>query len=82
MRCNFIEVTHRHGCSPVNLQHIFRAPFLKSDSHLPKKSYLLQRYPFKNDEKYFFFHLKSSFRSQDIYIFVSTFWHVEKKRLD
>ena len=24
------------------------------------------RKPFKNDEKYFLFHLKSSFRSQDI----------------
>ena len=26
--CNIIEVTLRHGCSPVNLLHIFRAPFL------------------------------------------------------
>ena len=22
--CNFIEIALRHGCSPVNLQHIFR----------------------------------------------------------
>ena len=28
--------------------------------------YLLHLKPFKNDEKCFFFHLKSSFRSQDI----------------
>ena len=28
--------------------------------------YLLQRKPFKNDEKCFLFHLKSSFPSQDI----------------
>ena len=28
--------------------------------------YLLQQKPFKNDEKCFLFHLKSSFRSQDI----------------
>ena len=28
---------------------------------------------FKNDEKCFLFHLKSSFRSQDISVFVSTF---------
>ena len=27
--CNFIEIKLRHGCSPVNLLHIFRAPFLK-----------------------------------------------------
>ena len=41
---------------------------LKSDSHLPKKylCYLFEWKPFKNDEKCFLFHLKSSFRSQDI----------------
>ena len=27
---SFIEITLRHGCSPVNLMHIFRAPFLKN----------------------------------------------------
>ena len=40
---------------------------LKSNS--PSKKilfYLLQSYPFKNDEKCFLFHLKSSFRSQGI----------------
>ena len=43
-------------------------------SHLPEKLfYLLQLNPFKNDEKYVLFHLKSSFRSQDIYIFVLKF---------
>ena len=30
--CNFIEITFRHGCSPVNLQHIFRTPFLNDTS--------------------------------------------------
>ena len=30
--CNFIEITLRHGCSPVNLLHVFRAPFLKNTS--------------------------------------------------
>ena len=29
---NFIEVTLRHGCSPVNLLHIFRTFFLKNTS--------------------------------------------------
>ena len=28
--CNFIEITFRRGCSPVNLEHIFRSPFLKN----------------------------------------------------
>ena len=27
---NFIEIALRHGCSPVNLQHIFRIPFPKN----------------------------------------------------
>ena len=27
---NFIEVARRHGCSPVNLLHIFRTPFPKN----------------------------------------------------
>ena len=26
---NFIEITLRHGCSPVNLLHTFRTPFSK-----------------------------------------------------
>ena len=30
--CNFIEITLRHGCSSVNLLHIFRTPFLKNTS--------------------------------------------------
>ena len=30
--CNFIEIAHRHGCSPLNLLHIFRTPFPKNTS--------------------------------------------------
>ena len=29
---NFIEITHRHGCSPVNLLHIFKTPFTNNTS--------------------------------------------------
>ena len=29
---NFIEITLQHGCTPVNLLHIFRTPFLKNTS--------------------------------------------------
>ena len=32
--CNFIEITLWHGCSPVNLQHIFGTPFTKNTSGL------------------------------------------------
>ena len=31
-KCNFIEITLRYGCSPVNLLLIFRTPFLKHTS--------------------------------------------------
>ena len=30
--CNFVEIAVRHGCSPVNLMHIFRTPFSKNIS--------------------------------------------------
>ena len=30
--CNFIEIALWHGCSPVNLLHIFRTPFSKNTS--------------------------------------------------
>ena len=30
--CNFTEIELWHGCSPVNLNHIFRTPFLKNTS--------------------------------------------------
>ena len=29
---NFIEITLGHGCSPVNLLHIYRTPFLRNTS--------------------------------------------------
>ena len=29
---NFIEITLQHGCSPVNLLHIFRTAFIKNTS--------------------------------------------------
>ena len=32
MQSNFFEITLRHGCSPVNLLHIFRTLFLKNTS--------------------------------------------------
>ena len=30
--CNFIEITLPHGCSPLDLLHIFRTPFPKNSS--------------------------------------------------
>ena len=50
-------------------------------SFLKKLFSLLQRKPFKIDEQRFLFHLKSSFRSQDIQVFVLTFWSYRKNGL-
>ena len=30
--CNFIEITHRYKCAPVNFLHIFRTPFPRNNS--------------------------------------------------
>ena len=43
--------------------------------------YLLDWKPFKSDEKWFLFHLKSYFRSQDILVFVTTFRSCRKSGL-
>ena len=52
---------------------------LKSNSHLPKNYfYWLQWKAFKSDEKCFLIHVKSSFRSWDVYIFALTFWSCRK----
>ena len=32
LQSNFVEITLRHGCSPLNLHHIFRTPFPKNTS--------------------------------------------------
>ena len=42
---------------------------------------LLYWKPFKNDKKCFLFCFKNSFRSQDIYVFVTTFWWRRKNGL-
>ena len=48
---------------------------LKSDSLLPKKlCYLRDWKSFRNDRTCFLFHLKSSFRFQNIWIFITTTW--------
>ena len=39
---NFIEITFRHACSPVNLQHFFTTPFSKNTERLLLKHPHLQ----------------------------------------
>ena len=46
-----------------------------------KLYYLLHRNPFKNDENYFLFYLKNTFRSQDISVLIMTFWSNRKNYL-
>ena len=42
---------------------------------------MLDRKPFKNNEKCFLFYLENSFRSQDIKVVVTTFWSCTKDGL-
>ena len=53
---------------------------LKSDSQPPKKNCFIcfNESPLKMMKNVFSFYLKSSFRAQDIWIFVLNFGHVEK----
>ena len=64
-------------------QTFFSSQSVKAGPSPSKKIslYLLQCKPFKNDEKCFLFHLKSSFCSQDNYIFVLTFWSCSRNGL-
>ena len=50
-------------------------------SPFKKDCYLLDWKPLKNNEKCFLFYFKSSFRSQDVYVFVTTFWSCRKNGL-
>ena len=50
-------------------------------STFKKIGFLLQWKLFKNNEKCFLFHLKSSFHSHDIQMFVLTFWSCRKNSL-
>ena len=70
----------------VNFSNLSYCTFnvsLKSGSHLPKNFLLFAwiKARFKNGEKWFLCHLKSSFRSQDIQVFATTFWSCRKNGL-
>ena len=46
-KCDFIEIALRHGCSPVNLLHIFRTAFLKNTSASDSYGYYRPHVPIK-----------------------------------
>ena len=64
--CNSIETALRHGCSPLNLLHIFRAPFTKNTSgwmlleekqtNVTRNMKIVNLYP--KTSKEFYHHLK------------------------
>ena len=47
--CNFIDMTHWHGCFPVNLLHILKTPFLKNTSGWLLLMMVTPYPPHKND---------------------------------
>ena len=74
----------RKSCQELTQPTFSQVPceILKLGFHLLKNSfYLLQWRLYKKDEKCFLFDLKSSCRSQDVYIFVMTFWSCRKNVL-
>ena len=82
--CNFIEITIRHGYSPVNLLHIFRTPFLKNTSGWLLLCYLWTHWR----SKYMPLHKKMKFsiknffsKSDQIHSFLRTWSHLLKKSL-
>ena len=49
-KCNFIELAPRHGCSPVNLLHIFKTPFLRNTFGWLLPYFLLSMYKLIHSE--------------------------------
>ena len=74
-KCNVTQLNQ------LNVNIDFSIWFLNSDSHLQKNVFLIYftEFPSKMMKKCFSFHLKSSFHSQNIYIFALTFWECRKK---
>ena len=47
LQSNFTEITLRHGCSPVNLLHIFRISFTKNTSGCCFRIIMTQTFTFQ-----------------------------------
>ena len=52
--CNFTEITFQHGCSPVNLLHIFRTLFYKKKNTSGGLLLLLKGFPVYKLDKHQF----------------------------
>ena len=79
-----LRVAYPLGCKNICSKVLkCKFPFqLKSDSQLPNFFLIwAPESPLKMMKNAFLFHLESSFRSQDIYIFVLTFWSYRKNGL-
>ena len=66
---------------PLNFLRVKKFCYTKRGLFFKDTSLKLFKKLFKNDEKYFSFHLRSSLRPWDIKIFGATFW-LWRKRLD
>ena len=68
MKCDFnkveiaLEITLRHGCSPVNLLHIFRTTFLKNTSGWLLLSFL------KLTRDYFLYKAKKGINAETLFL--------------
>ena len=89
LQYNFIEITLRHGCFPVNLLHIFRTPFSKNTSGWLLLDQIQIKWGLCNTrDKYFilkrflviciFLKLQNIFLTNCIYLFHINFFNLKK----
>ena len=74
--CNFIEITLRHGRSPVNLQHIFGTPFYKE--HLWRAAFVTAK---KEEQIYDFARLIHSWNVVYRIICNKTYFYPDRKTM-
>ena len=70
LQSNFIEIKIRHGCSPVNLLHIFKTP-------IPKKLMLMQAFVKGKDSLKFEFDILGIKKSVKLLIRVNSYIKVK-----
>ena len=78
---NFLKSNMLNWNTALFLSHKTENLKVELSSSKKKLRYLVHWKPFKNDKKWFLFHLKFSFCSQDIEGFIMAFWSCRKNKL-
>ena len=78
LQSNFIEITLRHGCSPVNLLHISRTSFYKNTSG----GLFLNRIIITINLKFFFSEFLTAGEGEGHFVISSYHFHLLHRHLD